>query len=310
MIKIKLTSLTLLFIILFSNNIFSADLKIIAKIDNEIITNYDVVKEVNYLEILNPNLIKLDDSQKLEIARNSLINEIIKKKEIEKFITMDKDNQFIDEYLTNLYSKLNIKNEEEFSTKLKEKNIYDLSKIKDKINIELFWNDLIFSKYKDQVKIDKERLISSFDNLNSNKKKEYFLSEIVFVKKKNVKFNDYIKEIMLSISEIGFNNTANIYSISDSSKFGGKLGWIREDSLSKIISEKLNQIKKGEYTEIIKFGNNFVIVKIDDVRIIELEINKEKEIEKLIKLETNRQLNKFSKIYFDKSKINYSINAN
>ena len=115
---------------------------------------------------------------------------------------------------------------------------------------------------------------------------------------------------MLSISEIGFNNTANIYSISDSSKFGGKLGWIREDSLSKIISEKLNQIKKGEYTEIIKFGNNFVIVKIDDVRIIELEINKEKEIEKLIKLETNRQLNKFSKIYFDKSKINYSINAN
>ncbi len=310
MTKKKLTGLIVLFILLFSNNLFSADLKIIAKIDNEIITNYDVIKEVNYLEILNPSLSKLDDFQKLEIARNSLINEIIKKKEIEKFITIDKDNQFIDEYLNSLYSKLNIKNEEEFSEKLEGKNIYTLSKIKDKINIELFWNDLIFSKYKNQVKIDKETLISNVDNLNNNKKKEYFLSEIVFVKKKNFSLDEYIKEIKLSINEIGFNNAANIYSISDSSKLGGKLGWVREDSLSKIIIEKLKEIEKGEYTEIIKFGNNFIIVKIEDERIIELKIDKEKEIEKLIKIETNRQLNKFSKIYFDKSKINYSINAN
>ena len=78
--------------------------------------------------------------------------------------------------------------------------------------------------------------------------------------------------------------------------------------MSKIINEKLAIIKIGEYTDTIKIGNNFLILRIDDIKITEFKIDKEKEIEKLIKLETNKQLNKFSKIYFDKSKLNYSIN--
>ena len=112
---------------------------------------------------------------------------------------------------------------------------------------------------------------------------------------------------MLSIEEIGFNNTANIYSISESAKLGGKLGWINESSLSKKILENLNSVdeKSNKDNQIWK---NFLILKIEDIRINEININKEKEIEKLIKVETNKQLNQFSKIYFDKSKINYFIN--
>ena len=286
-----------------------AEFKIIAKIDNEIITNYDLIKEINYLEILNPNLKNLKDIQKMDIAKNSLINEIVKKKEIEKYFPIKKDNQFINEYLQNLYTKLNIKNEDEFKIKLKGKNIYNLSKIKNKINIELFWNDLIYSRFKDQVKVDKQELILKVQNLKSDKIKEYFLSEIVFVKKKNVELFDLINEIKLSIDQIGFNNTANIYSIADSSKFGGKVGWVREESLSKNINQKLLLTDLGNYTDTIKLGNNFLILKIDDIKITESKIDKEKEIEKLIQLETNKQLNKFSKIYFDKSKLNYSINV-
>ena len=245
----------------------------------------------------------------MDIAKNSLINEIVKKKEIEKYFPIKKDNQFINEYLQNLYTKLNIKNEDEFKIKLKGKNIYNLSKIKNKINIELFWNDLIYSRFKDQVKVDKQELILKVQNLKSDKIKEYFLSEIVFVKKKNVELFDLINEIKLSIDQIGFNNTANIYSIADSSKFGGKVGWVREESLSKNINQKLLLTDLGNYTDTIKLGNNFLILKIDDIKITESKIDKEKEIEKLIQLETNKQLNKFSKIYFDKSKLNYSINV-
>ena len=130
-----------------------------------------------------------------------------------------------------------------------------------------------------------------------------------FVKKKNVELFDLINEIKLSIDQIGFNNTANIYSIADSSKFGGKVGWVREESLSKNINQKLLLTDLGNYTDTIKLGNNFLILKIDDIKITESKIDKEKEIEKLIQLETNKQLNKFSKIYFDKSKLNYSINV-
>ena len=222
----------------------------------------------------------------------------------------EKDNPFIDEYLKNLYSKLNINSEEEFKIKLSRNDIYSLSKIKKKINIELFWNDLIYSRFKDQVKIDEESLLSKVENLSNERKKEFFLSEIVFIKKKNSKLNDLINEIKLSINEIGFNNTANIYSISDSSKFGGKLGWVSEDSLSNMINEKLALIQNEEYTDVIKIGNNYLILKIENIRFKKLEIDKNKEIEKMIKIETNKQLNKFSKIFFDKSKINYSINEN
>ena len=286
-----------------------ADLKIIVKIDDEIITNFDLIKEANYLEILNPNLSNLKKNQKLEIAKNSLINEVIKKKELQKFIKIDKDNKFLNEYMKNLYSKLSISGEEEFKNKLEKKANYSLSKIKLKINIELFWNDLIYSRYKDQVKIDRGEIISKIEDIENKKINEYSLSEIVFLKKKDLTLNNLIQEIKLSISEIGFNNTANIYSISDSSKFGGKLGWIREDNLSKTINIELKKIKIGEYTDIIKLGNNFLILKKEDFKQSNFKINKEKEVERLVKLETNKQLNKFSKIYFDKSKINYSINV-
>ena len=60
----------------------------------------------------------------------------------------------------------------------------------------------------------------------------------------------------------------------------------------------------------MKLGNDFLILKIEEIRFKEIIIDKKKEINKLIELETNKQLNKFSSIYFDKSKINYSINEN
>ena len=63
MIKKKLLVITLI-ILGFSNNLLLADLKIIVKIDDEIITNFDLIKEINYLEILNPNLSSLNINQK------------------------------------------------------------------------------------------------------------------------------------------------------------------------------------------------------------------------------------------------------
>ena len=134
------------------------------------------------------------------------------------------------------------------------------------------------------------------------------LSEIVFNKKKNETFEKITDQIKLSINEIGFNNTANIYSISESSKLGGKLGWVNENSLSQKIVNQLNFIKEGEYTNIIQIGKNYLILKVDKIEINEIKIDKQKELEKLIQIESNKQLNQFSRIYFDKSKINYTIN--
>lgn len=300
--------LLIILLLFVFNKVSLAEIKILVSVDNEIITNHDIKKEINYLEILNPTLVKLNLNQKLDLAKNSIINQIIKEKEINKFMNIDSKNEFVDNYLRGLYSKLGFNSEQEFENILGEKKNYSLLEIKKKIKIELLWNELIYSRYGNQVKINKKEILEKINTLQNDSKKEYLLSEIVFTKKKGITIQDLLKEIQLSINEIGFNNTANIYSNSDSSKFGGKIGWISTLSLSKKILEKLNQINKGEYTDLIKLGNDFIILKIEDIKIRSSTINKEKEFERLVKLETNKQLNKFSKVYFNKSKINYSIN--
>jgi peptidyl-prolyl cis-trans isomerase SurA len=307
MIK-KITFITFVILSISFNNIASANIAIVADVDNEIITNHDLRKESNYLKILNPDLAQLNNDQILELAKNSLVKEIIKKKEIKKFLDINSENSLVEQYLIELYAKLNLSSEEDFKKLLEQKNGFTLDEVKKKIKIELFWNEVIYAKYINQLKIDKEKIIKKIDRLKNDNYNEYLLSEIIFVKKKDLPLENLINEIQQSINEIGFNNTANIYSVSESSKLGGKLGWINENSLSKPILEKLKIIDTGKYTDVINIGNNFLLLKVEQVRINELEINKEKEYKKLIQIETNKQLNQFSKIYFDKSKMNYSIN--
>lgn len=309
MIK-KIILILIFFQSIFFSKISFADVSIIVKIDDEIITNYDVKKESNYLMILNPNLQNLDKKKISKLAKTSLINEIIKKKEIKKFSNLSEKHEFLDQYLENLYSKLNFDNENEFIEELKKNDNYDLYQIKQKINVELLWNELIFLRYKNQLDIKDDLIRAKIDKLEKKNQKEFFLSEIVFNKKKDITLQNLIDEIKLSINEIGFNNTANIYSISESAKFGGKVGWVKENSLSKLIYEKLNNLEEGKYTDVIKLNNSFLILKIDQVRINKVEIDKNKEYQKLVQSETNKQLNKFSRIFFDKSKINYTINEN
>ena len=295
-----------LFIFSFNENL-KANIIIKIKVNNEIITNIDIEKEAEYLKILNPNLNQLKNDKVIELAKTSLINEIIKK-EILNYIDINKKNKFIDDYLKNLYSKLNYNSEDEFKIELNSKNNYSIIEVKEKIKLELLWNELIYNKYNQQIKIDRENLKKKIDNIKDENQKEYLLSEIIFKKKKNESLENLVNQIKLSINDIGFNNTANIYSISESSKFGGKLGWVNENSLSNKIFEKLNTIKEGEYTDTIQIGNNYLLLKIDQIKINKIKINKQQELQKLIQFETNKQLNQFSRIYFNKSKINYSIN--
>ena len=298
--------LLILIINLFINNSYS-EIKIIKKIDDEIITNFDIQKEVSYLKLINPEIDNLDLNQQTELAEISLIAEIIKKKELLKYIDLSQSNSMVQMYMENLYTALNYENESEFEISLNKEKNYTLKEIKEKLKIEIFWNDLIFSKFNTQIKINDNKLKEKIKNLKKEKLKEYKLSEILFKKKINQDLSETISEIITSIKDIGFNNTATVYSISQSSKKGGVLDWVSENSLSNILIQKLDKIKINEITEPIQIGNDFIILKIDDIRVNELEVDDEKELQKLIKSETNKQLNTLSRIYFDRIKINYSI---
>ena len=93
-------------------------LKIVMKINNEIITSYDIEQEKNYLLALNPNLKQISENQLLMVAKKSLTKEIIRKIEILKYIELNQDNPQIESVLNNLIKKLNFTNKSEFENYL------------------------------------------------------------------------------------------------------------------------------------------------------------------------------------------------
>ena len=285
-----------------------ADVFIVANVDGQIITNYDIEKEAEYLKVLNPSLSQLTQEKIIKISKDSLIREIIKKEEIKKSFDLNKENPYVDQYFKDFYTRLDFDNEDEFKIFLLNSSKYSIKEIKQKLKIEIMWNELIYFKYGKQLNIDKEKISQKIDELSTETLKEYKLSEIVFKKRKSESLDDLINLINKSISDVGFDNTANIFSISESSKFGGRIGWIDENNLSKEIFEKLNGKQENKISEVIKIGNSFIILKIEDIRQKKISIDKDEKLREMIKFETNKQLNQFSKIFYDKSKMNYSIN--
>ena len=308
MIKLKnLIILVSFFFTLINFGYSEINLKIIMKIDNQIITNYDLEKEVNYLLALNPRLKEIEKKKLIAVAKKSLIKEKIRKNEIMKYKTLNNENAQIETVLNNLVSNLNFENQEQLKEYLKNFNI-SLGDLKEKIEIENEWKSLVYAKYFNSVKINKIEIEKKIEKISKKEFLiEYNLSEILFTKKKNLLIEDQINEIKKSIDKIGFESTANLYSISDSSKVGGKIGWVRENNLSKEINKNLKGLGENLYSNPIQIGNNFLIVKINKIKQVPIEIDKKKEFDKIVMIETTKQLDKFSNIFYNKIKLNSKI---
>ena len=300
--------LFVLIFVLFNSTVFAKkNVFIIAKVNEKIITNLDIEKEASYLKILNPQLEKIEKDKILKISKNSLINEIIKKDETKKFFDYNQKLNIADKILKDFQNSLGFKDKREFLSLLSKNKTYSEEEIKEKLKIEFFWNRIILEKFNDLVKIDKQQLLKKIENINIYKN-EYQLSEIFFSKDKDLTLDEKIKKIKKSIKKIGFNNTASLFSNSESANVGGNIGWIPEESLSQKIIDELKNTKIGDYTDPIQFGSNFLILKIENKKQKKIQNDKEKMLDQMIEFETNKQLNQFSNIYFNKIKINYSIN--
>ena len=308
MISLKKIFFLITIYFLTINSCFSnINLKIVMKINNEIITTYDVEKEKNYLLALNPNLREIEEIQLIKIAKKSLTKEIIRKIEILKYRELKLENPQIEAVLNNLIQNLNFSSENEFENYLNNFSI-SIKDLKKKIEIENEWKNIIYGKYKNSVNVDREELILKINNFNKeNFIFEYNLSEIVFTIKNNSNYENQSQKIENSINNNGFENTANLYSISDSSKVGGKIGWVAKKNLSSQIISELENLKKNEYTSPINMGNSILILKINNTRKQPYKINKKAELDKMIFIETTKQLEKFSNIFYNKIKLNAKI---
>ena len=288
------------FLVLIYSNVNSYEVKIITTINNEIITNLDVENEYRYLLALNRNLENIEKQKILNLAKESIIKEKIKKIEILKYYELGKDSDkiLISSFIKKIHLNLGLDDENEFKKYLQSRNL-TLKEIYKKIEIEAIWNRLIYNKYKDQINIDK-KLIKENILKREESQTIYNLSEIFFYTQTKIQLDKKYKELINHINTIGFEKTALLYSNSETKNKFGLLGWIEESQLSKIFYKTLKDTKKGEITKPMNVPEGAIILKINDIKREKKEINFEEEFNKRIRFEKEKQLNKFSLIYFAK----------
>ena len=242
----------------------NCDVFIVAKVNQEIITNVDINFEERYLVSLNPNLKKLSQNRIKEYAKNSLINETIKKIEIEKNFEIIPNETLLSKVIGDIYSGIGISSLGEFEDYLLQNKV-DIQKVKDKILIEIAWNDLIVKTFANEIEINQSDMMKELEKFNDEEIDNLLLSEIIFTINDKKEFKSKYEAIVESINQIGFEETARIYSLSDSKKSGGNLGWIYKNQLSKEVKDGLNEIKIGEFTKPIITSGGFLILKLKDL---------------------------------------------
>tara|TARA_B100001121_G_scaffold309794_1_gene337976 strand:- start:245 stop:1201 length:957 start_codon:yes stop_codon:yes gene_type:complete len=297
---IKIFFFSLVAVIFFEGASFTFENKIVLKINNEAITTVDIYNEMKYLKTLNKKLNNLNDNEIISLAKNSLIREKVKEIELLKYPKVDVNKEYLESIVKNIYKNLGLKNKEEFINYLNEYSI-DINDVEKKLTNEALWNQLIFEKFHKKIIINKENIKKEIETVKKFTV-SYNLNEILYFVKKKGDQKKIFEEIKESIKNNGFENTASLFSESENSKTGGKIGWINEGSINKKILNELIKLKIGEYTAPIQTPAGFLILNLVNKKKIERTYNMAEELSIRIKNLQNQQLNQYSNIYFNKIK--------
>lgn len=293
-------------LLVINSNTFANENRILVKVDNEIITTYDVLIEMTYLGEINKSFNNFTKEQSIEIAKNSLIKEKLKKIELRNYVQEIKlDEDELNKILLKYFNSYGVTSIEKFNDYFTSRKI-NPNIIKDKITLEVLWNQLIFAKFNNKIKINKELIKEEVKK--SNLQKQFFLNEILFDLNENENLNDKYLKIKKEILDKSFSDAALKFSISDTANKGGELGWVKSSVLSKQIISKLSDLKIGDFTSPITIPGGFLILKIEDLKFIENNLNLDQEVNFVIKKKSEQQLNQFSNIYLKKIGKNIKIN--
>ena len=288
------------FIFLIFNKDSSANIedKIIAKIGNEIVTNYDIVNEINTILALTNKTANKNEFGKLQnIAFLSIKKRLIKKSEIERYKITKYNKPDINNYILELeknlgLTKQNISLKDHFKRYGANYDIYFKGVISN-----FKWNSLIYSLYRKQLDVDEELIKSELKKQIQEEKEieEYNLSEIVLENWDQTKLN----EVKKSIQTNGFIKTANLYSDSVSSSKGGSIGWVVSRSISSEYLKEILKLKKAQISEPIKVNNNIVFIRLNDRRILnQSNLDLVKIEKKIINQKKEDKLNIFSNSHY------------
>tara|TARA_Y100000816_G_C26089474_1_gene575499 strand:- start:723 stop:1664 length:942 start_codon:yes stop_codon:yes gene_type:complete len=301
--------ITIIFIFLSSSTKFSVlanENRILLKVNNELITTVDILNEISYLKSINNNIINLDNDKLVEIARNSLIKERIKKIVLIPIINeFEISNEDYKRILISNYSTTGLKKIDEIHDYIKKFGI-NPKIIKNKMTLNAIWSQFIYDKYSKNIKIDIDKLKQNIQK--SEDQTEYLLSEILFDLNEKQTIDEKFSIIENEILKNGFENASLIYSISETSKIGGNIGWVSQNSINKKILEEIKRLNINDFTKPFVVPGGYLIIKLNEKKITKKNINLEEELSKIVQIKTNEQLNQFSNIFLNKFKKDIVIN--
>lgn len=306
---IKKLKVLIILIYFIASQAYALENKIILKVDNDIITSLDIFEEIKTLKFFNENLNQISNEEIYKIGLESLLNHKIKKNEVlVNFGNLNlKNEDYLKALIENTYKKKGYKNLREFKDILNNKGI-NFNYYEEKIKTNILWGQIVYSKYSNKIIVDENDLLEKIKN-QKNLNRSFNLSEIVFQIENINELDTKYQLIKSDIEKIGFENSILKYSQNISSDNNGQLGWVDEKFINKNIQDQLDNIAIGAITKPIRIPSGFLILKKNDVKTIEQEIDIEEELKKLVNYERDKLLNNYSNIYFNKVKNNLNINA-
>ncbi len=283
--------------------------KVIAKIDNEIISSYELKNKVKTILILsNQELNQKNIDKTKNLALKTLINYKLKKIEVEKY-NISTNSAAVANHLNNFYLK--------FNTDLKGfKKIFEINNIDydyylKEIENEFAWQNLVFKLYANKLEINDSDIDRQLNEIIKNQKNvnEYELAEIEILIEKDLGSDQQIKEIESQIAKIGFENTAIKFSSSTSALEGGNIGWINSNIISKRILDIINEMNIGDVSRPLIQANSITFFKLLNKKSVEIDVtNLDKIRETIINNNKNDMLNLYSNSHLSKIKNNAYIN--
>ena len=300
--------LILIIFFFFEYNFVYAENKIVAKVNNKIITSYEIKNKINTELILRNLEINQSNIDKMKnYAVRNLIDLRLKEIEVSKYNSIDLNNIDISRQLQMISSKSNIKIKERFSINNLNYDIF----IKE-LKLQNAWQIVINSLFQDKIKINEEELLKEINILKQQSAniKSFDLSEIEVSFSSASEKKEKIEKINKSIKEIGFDKTVSIYSESESVIDKGRLGFINEKSLSKEIFDNLKNLKEGNISDPIIQLNKITFLKINKIKNFgNQDFNIENVKRDLINKKRNNLLNLYSRSHLSKIK-NLLLNSN
>ena len=274
------------------------DNKIVIKVENEIITNFDVKNKIlSSLIISNQDINQENIDKYKKIILNLLIDFKLKKIEVSKY-NVKIDNNKVTTYLKTISPNIQL-----LKQKFLENNL-DYKLFIDEITTELQWQELIFQIYSKKIKIDEKSVKAEIDELLKKKSsiEEYKISKIEIQSNSNdPEDQKKIAEIKKEINDDGFENVLLKYDETLSTANRGDLGWINSESLSSDIYKIVTNMKKGQVSIPIRKQNSIIFLKLEDKRMSKTDkINIDKLKKKIVNQKKNELFDLYSRSYVSK----------